>query len=205
MGYWNSSSSPFQRLNSLATRCSSSLLLVLLLWNVFQPSKTCRGNSTAWNLPGASNLAVFFCWMSLFFFFSPRWALNCAQPPCCSLGWINKRPTMSLKVFTHSTVAPHNYAGRPRCVCIFWSELKQSGFWGFFVFKNWEFHLWTSYRFLGNHFGVCDYFAVKWFLSEVCGIMPSCLGSACKQRCSVEATISVVNSVKFSNQFQRTR
>lgn len=108
---------------------------------------------------------LFFCWMSLFAvcFYFLLWAFNCAQPPRCSLGWINERPTMSLKVFTHLTEAPHNYAGRPRCVCILWSELKQSGFLEFCVFTKRELHC----ERLINICGMISEFSLWLFCSRV--------------------------------------
>lgn len=51
----------------------------------------------------------------------------------------------------------------------------------------------------------CDNFAGKWFLGDVCGVASSRLGSVCEQRRSVELTLSVAHSVKFSNQFHGAR
>lgn len=148
-----------------------------------------------------------------FFIFSAEyrclvlWALNCAQLPHCILGWINKRPTMSLKVFTHSPVAPHNYAGRARSVCFFWSELKQSAFWSFFNVQKLRIPFVGVLSMFGESFRSphCDNFAGKWFLGDVCGIAPSCLGSVCEPRRSVELSLSVSHSVNFSNQFHGAR
>lgn len=94
--FWNYSSSHFEWGHLWPT---SSAGLCKPFQNAFKPLKTRQHLLFTRFL----KLDAAFFLQNVFFFFFFLWALNCTQPPRCSLGWLNKRQTMSLKVFTHST------------------------------------------------------------------------------------------------------